>query len=65
MRIRELRLDGTRFNLLQRGSDSNLAWSLKRPFPSGGEGPTEPETAPASEEPPQAAGSSRPWIASF
>ena len=50
VRIRELRLDGTRLNLLQRGSDSNLAWFLKR-LPSGGEGPTEPETAPASEEP--------------
>ena len=50
VRIRELRLDGTRLNLLQRGSDSNLAWFLKR-LPSGGEGSTEPETAPAPEEP--------------
>ena len=56
VRIRELRLDGTRLNLLQRGGDSNLAWFLKR-LPSGGEGPTEPETAPAPEEP--AAGGSK------
>jgi hypothetical protein len=53
VRVREVRLDGVRLNLLQKGSTSNLAWFLKRLASEPG------DTAPAEEEPsssPEAAG---------
>lgn len=53
VRVREVRLDGVRLNLMQKGSTSNLAWFLKRLASEPG------DTAPTEEEPassPEAAG---------
>lgn len=50
VRVREVRLDGTRLNLVQRGSSSNLAWFLGR-LPSNDAATPSPDADPGSPEP--------------
>lgn len=50
VRVREVRLDGTRLNLVQRGSSSNLAWFLGR-LPSNDAATPSPDADPGSQEP--------------
>lgn len=57
VRVREVRLDGVRLNLMQKGSTSNLAWFLERlAAEPGAQDPQQEEPAPGEGEASDGAG---------